>query len=193
MQHGYSSTARNMLILSSKYPQAPPELISHQLFIVKAAMKFKYPSWLYYDTEYRKWAAATQHHQWCIPSPLPDKVTPCHGARSAKWTVDNTPLTAHAIPSPAKPYQHNGHRSTIGPHDPHHPKHPRPAVVHCINNNQNDSNCTFGPSCRYPHKCVVCGFLGHPATHVLPKQTPLLTAHKLCIALLTLNITSYRL
>ncbi len=48
-----------MFILSSKHLQATPELIPNQLFIMKAAMKFKYPSWLYYDTEYR-WAAATQ-------------------------------------------------------------------------------------------------------------------------------------
>ncbi len=48
-----------MLILSSKHPQALPELISYQLFMVKAAKKFRYPSWLYYDTEFRKWAATT--------------------------------------------------------------------------------------------------------------------------------------
>ncbi len=48
-----------ILILSSRHPQALPELIAYQLFIVKAAKKFRYPSWLYYDTEYRKWAATT--------------------------------------------------------------------------------------------------------------------------------------
>ncbi len=53
-----------ILILSSRHPQALPELIAYQLFIVKAAKKFRYPSWLYYDTEYQKWAAATHCQEW---------------------------------------------------------------------------------------------------------------------------------
>ncbi len=168
-----------MLILSSKHPQALPELISHQLFIVKAAMKFEYPSWLYYDTEYRKWAAATQHHQWShINTQLyslaftgqgnPVSWCPVCQVDGGQHTFDcpRYPIPSEPIPPQQPQINHRPPRSPSPPP----PKRPRQAVDHCISYNQNDGNCKFAPSCRYPHKCAVCGFLGHPATHCPNKR-----------------------
>ena len=59
--HVYSTY---MLIISSRFPEALPDLIAYQLLIVKQAKRFRYPSWLYYDIEFRKWAAATKTKEW---------------------------------------------------------------------------------------------------------------------------------
>ena len=148
--------------ISSKHPQALPELISCHLFIVKVARKFKYPSRLCYDTEYRKWAAATQYQELSgintqLYSLAPAKVTPCHDAQVEGGN--------HTFDCPRYPI----HTDTLPPQ--HHNRPPRPlqppapkrlAVDHCISYNLTDGNCKFGPSCRYPHKCAVCGFLGLP-------------------------------
>ncbi len=77
----------------------------------------------------------------CTPSPSRDKATPCHGAQSARSKAETTPLTAHA--------PHNNHRSPLHSR-PLHP--PAPRLMISFN-----GNCRFGPSCRYPHKCAVCG------------------------------------
>ena len=53
-----------MLIISSRFPEALPNLIAYQLLIVKQAKRFRYPSWLYYDIEFRKWATATKTKEW---------------------------------------------------------------------------------------------------------------------------------
>ena len=53
-----------ILVLSSRFPEFLPNLISYQLTIVKLSKRFRYPSWLYYDVEYRKWAAANRIQDW---------------------------------------------------------------------------------------------------------------------------------
>ena len=53
-----------MLVISSRFPAAPPNLIAYQLLIAKQAKRCRYPSWLYYDIEFRKWAAATKTKEW---------------------------------------------------------------------------------------------------------------------------------
>ena len=56
----------NLLALSSRFPETLRDLITYQLFIVKHSKRFKYPSWLFYDVEYRKWAAANNIRNWSI-------------------------------------------------------------------------------------------------------------------------------
>jgi hypothetical protein len=58
-----------MLVLSTKYPEALPELISYQLLIVQHSQKFRYPSWLRYDIDFRTWAAQTGTRTWSQINP----------------------------------------------------------------------------------------------------------------------------
>ena len=43
-----------MLVLGSQFPEALPDLVSFELLIVKHSKRFRYPSWVFYDVEYRK-------------------------------------------------------------------------------------------------------------------------------------------
>ena len=58
-----------LLVLSSRFPETLRDLISYQLFIVKHSKRFRYPSWLFYDVEYRKWAAVNHIKNWSITNP----------------------------------------------------------------------------------------------------------------------------
>ena len=53
-----------ILVLSTQFPEYLPELVAYQLSIVKLSKRFRYPSWLFYDVEYRKWAAANRIKTW---------------------------------------------------------------------------------------------------------------------------------
>ena len=52
------------LVLSSRFPEFLPNLVSYQLIIVKLSKHFRYPSWLYYDVEYCKLASANRIWDW---------------------------------------------------------------------------------------------------------------------------------
>ncbi len=160
-----------ILILSSRHPQALPELIAYQLFIVKAAKKFRYPSWLYYDTEYRKWAATTHCQEWSTINTQLYSLAFTGQGNPVSWCpicqVDGGNHTfdcpRYPIPTDPLPPQHppSQPRSLLPPA----PKRPRPPGDYCINYNMSGGNCKYGLSCRYPHKCSVCGVQGHPRTH----------------------------
>ena len=56
--------ATYVLVLSSQFPETLPDLVSYEFFIVKNSKRFRYPSLLLYDVEYRKWAAIHRIRNW---------------------------------------------------------------------------------------------------------------------------------
>ena len=61
--------ATYVLVLGSQFPEALLDLVSYELFIVKHSKRFRYPSWLFYDVEYRKWAAIHHIRNWSTTNP----------------------------------------------------------------------------------------------------------------------------
>ncbi len=177
-----------MLVLSSKYPHLLPELIAYQLFIIKAAKKFRYPSWLYYDTEFRKWASATHYLSWSVVNTQlyslaftgqgnPVQWCPICQVEGGTHTFDcpsyPSPNTTQPLApqQPTYPSRDNPAQQSAQPFLPPTPKRTRPEVNHCIQFNKQHGNCKFGASCRYPHKCAICGLLGHPAAYCQNKRS----------------------
>ncbi len=159
-----------ILILSSRHPQVLPELIPYQLFIVKAAKiktkkKFRYPSWLYYDTEFRKWAATTHRQEWStINTQLYSLAFTGQGNPVSWCQVDGG---NHTFDCPRYPIP------TVSPPAPN---ATRPQM-HCINYNTFSGNCKYGLSCRYPS---VCGVHGHPGTRCPNRSHQLLSVAPAC-------------
>ena len=147
-----------------------PELIAYQLFIVKAAKKFRYPSWLYYDTEFRKWSATTHCQEWSTINTQLYSLTFTGQGNPVSWCpicqVDgrNHTFDCPQYPIPTDPFPPQHPPSHPRPLMPPAPKRPRPPVEYCISYNTSSGNCKYGLSCRYPHKCSVCGVHGHPGT-----------------------------
>ncbi len=109
------------LILSSRHPQVLPELIAYQLFIVKAAKKFRYPSWLYYDTEFRKWATTTHYQEWSTINTQLYSLAFTGQGNPVSWCpicqVDggNHTFDCPRYPIPTDPLPPQPHRLTPGP------------------------------------------------------------------------------
>lgn len=162
-----------MLVLASKFPDSLPELIAYQLFIVQHSTKFRYPSWLHYDTEFRQWAAANKHAKDMV-SDQPSALCPClygagilselvPGMPDRRWQphlrlpAAFQPLTWHPIsplppsgpiPSPAAPTR----MPTCLTTSPSPPKRSKPE--HCILYNKYNGACLYGDSCISKHRCA---------------------------------------
>ena len=167
-----------MLVISSRFPAAPPNLIAHQLLIAKQAKRCRYPSWLYYDIEFRKWAAATKTKEWGhINSEIYTQaftsqgtmVTWCptcqvhgenyaydctHFFQAATFSLCPSPLIAAPFPQPS-PYQRPAASLCLPPAK-------KGKLKHCILYNKNNSACPYGYGCNFIHKCASCGMFSHP-------------------------------
>ena len=171
-------SATYMLIISSRFPEALPDLIAYQLLIIKQAKRFRYPSWLYYDIEFRKWAAATKTKEWAhINSEIYTLAFTGQGT-VISWCptcqVDRGNLTYDcpnysssnfSLPIPKPPTAPPA--SQPSPYQkPAAALRPLPAkkgkLEHFILYNKNNGACPYGYGCSFIHKCSYCGMLGHP-------------------------------
>ena len=172
-----------MLVLATKHPEALPELISYQLLIVQHSQKFRYPSWLRYDIDFRMWAAQTGTRSWSQVNPQCYALAFTGQGSSSQWcpicfidggshTLDcpNFTLTSPTLKlSPPLPsYQMASIRPPprrpllSSPSQLPPPK--RPQFDHCILYNKQDGNCPYGRECKYAHCCSHCRIIGHPIT-----------------------------
>ncbi len=174
-----------MLVLASKFPESLPELIAYQLLIVQHSIKFRYPSWLHYDTEFRQWAAVYHHKKWSQINPQIYALAFTGQGTSVSWCpmcqVDGgnhtydcprfaTPLSgAHLRQSQPEPIlQPRIFPRALNPIRFPPAKRSRPD--HCILFNKNNGACPYGDSCIYKHRCAHCGREGHPVSRCPSKS-----------------------
>ena len=171
-----------MLVLATKHPE---ELISYQLLIVQQSQKFRYPSWLRYDIDFRTWAAQTGTRSWSQINPQCYALAFTGQGSSSQWcpicfidggshTIDcpnftlptPTQYLSSQLPSPQSrqvPTRPPPHRPLLSsPSQLPPPK--RPQFDHCILYNKQDGNCPYGRDCKYAHCCSHCKNPGHPIT-----------------------------
>ena len=163
-----------MLVIASRQPQLLPELVAYQLFIVQHAHKFKYPSWLYYDTAFRKWAAINKYTTWSqMNTHLYSRAFTGQGIGLAWCPICHVEGGNHTFdcPSPMAPPPPIYPSPTfstptqyLAPSAPRPPPAKKQKVEHCILFNKHNGACPYGNRCSYPHKCATCGTLGHPTT-----------------------------
>ena len=156
-----------MLILSTRYPEVLPELIGYQLLIVKHSRKFRYPSWLHYDIEFRKWAANNNHRRW---SQLNQEIYALaftgQGIATAWCALCQIEGGSHTVDCPnfSSPVK----RPYLGSQSPPNYTQPEPVkkrrkVPYCILYNRSSAGtCSYGRKCIYRHICSNCG-QEHPA------------------------------
>jgi hypothetical protein len=175
-----------MLVLSTKYPEALPELISYQLLIVQHSQKFRYPSWLRYDIDFRTWAAQTGTRTWSQINPQCYALAFTGQGSSSQWcpicfidggthTIDcpNFTLATHLdpqLPSVQSPTRPPLRRPLLAPPSQL-PAPKRQQVDHCILYNKQDGNCPYGRDCKYTHCCALCKQAGHPISRCPDKYS----------------------
>ena len=69
MQSWLQCFAQYVSVLSSKFPEAVPQLMAYMVAIIKASIEFDEGAWIAYDTAYRRPAAATGYKAWLKLNP----------------------------------------------------------------------------------------------------------------------------
>lgn len=154
-----------MAVVTAKDPDRTKNLLAYLSLIAKCSLKYRWPSWVVYDQNFRQEAAESGLRDWSKVDPsiyaqcfTGASISPenwckrCHSVDHASEGCPLKPSTANRRPPP--------------PAAPPSRKRPPPRSnpEPCKRFNNYDGDCKFGDSCIYQHKCDNCGELSHPAT-----------------------------
>ena len=153
-------------------PDGVPELMAYQAIIAKASRKFKWPSWVVYDQNFRQEAASCAGQSWARVEP--SLYAQCFTGQEVQgegWCT-----TCQGV----------DHTTADCPFQPR--KQPRPAAASppqrgagaptnevCRKYNKFNGDCSYGQRCQYLHACSTCRG-PHPATRCHSRQGS--TAHR---------------
>ena len=161
-------------VILAQEPERRADLMAYASIIAKASQKYRWPSWIVYDQNFRQEAADMQNKQWAKVDPsIYAQCFTGMALRAEAWcrychVLDHTsedcpgrqmqslPMK-RPFPTPATPAKKVPGGSKI-----------------CNNFNRFDGNCRF-KNCRYQHVCMLCG-LPHPATRCSSAKMDIPTA-----------------
>ena len=133
--------------LSPKHPARMPELMAYQTIVAKASQRYRWPSLVVYDQNFRQ-AAGNPHQSWIqvfMCSALPGRQSVLKiGAQDVSALITLQPA-AHTAQERSNGTAQG--EATIPP-----PK----AGKSCIKYNKFKGDCKFGKECRYLHVCSAC-------------------------------------
>ena len=137
--------------LTMKHPQRLPNLMTYMMITAKNARKFKWPSWVIYDQNFRQEMAARRETNWA-------RIEPGMYTQIFTGTESVTHWTTLLSTAPWLPYK----TSQVTP-----AKSEEREV--CRRYNDKDKHCNF-KNCRYSHTCKTCKGR-HPQFLCTNKQT----------------------
>ena len=139
-------------VLVSHYPSKAADLAAYMFRTACHAKRFKWPSWVVYDQNFRQEMAGRPQESWAkVDSSIFSRSFLGMDCSAGGWCESCLSFD---------------HECPLGPS----PKRPRPASgppkeedPYCRNFNRNNGVCKFGAQCRYLHKCRRCNG-DHPAS-----------------------------
>ena len=149
-----------MAALTMKHPQRLPNLMTYMMETAKNARKFKWPSWVIYDQNFRQEMAARRETNWARIEP--GMYTQIFFEQQC--SIDHWCRECHAL-------DHTAEYCPLAPPT----KHPKSAPTKseerevCRRYNDKDKHCNF-KNCRYSHTCKSCKGR-HPQFLCTNKQT----------------------
>ena len=147
-------------VLCSQTPERLADLLGYAAFIAKCSQKFKWPSWVVYDQNFRQLAAEENLTTWARPDPGVYAQSFTNYALSAEgWckychSVDHISDTCPARPKSVYPRK----RATNAtyPAASKRPLTPSADDTICRKYNRYEGDCHFGKNCRFRHVCSNC-------------------------------------
>ena len=137
--------------LAPRDPNKLQELMAYQATIAKASAKYKWPSWVVYDQNFRMDVAGNPNISWAKVDP--SLYAQCFTGQSA--TVENWCARCQSIDhsSAQCPERPNPNPDRYGPR-----KRPWSGLTQvCQKYNRYNGDCRFGKECRFKHVCSACG------------------------------------
>jgi hypothetical protein len=151
-----------MSVLATKHPQYIPELLAYARDIMRASRQFKWPSWVIYDTIYRRHMAETGQRDWSRVDPSIYARCFTGWAKSPSWCVICVTLDHDTADCPyASNQERRARRSSPYPTSaaaggPSHKPSLKGQAPVCIKFNKYNGDCRHGESCKFRHVCSQC-------------------------------------
>ena len=140
-------------VIAERQPERVPELMAYQAIIAKCSIKYRWPSWVVYDSSFRQEVAGTTGQSWARVDPsiysmcfFGQNITG-EGWCQTCQTLDHTSQTCPTRPSKRTwetAMGTGGQQRQAG------------AEV-CGKFNKFAGDCKFGHNCRFRHVCSACG------------------------------------
>lgn len=161
-------------VVTRKKPEKAAELIAYMSLIAKASQKYKWPSWVIYDQNFRMEVAGDATQSWAKVEPGLYAQCFTGQARSIEnWCSTCQGIDHASIRCPFKTQKRSWSAAFGQPGKGAAPT-PTGAVPTatgaastatggvCWKFNRYDGDCRYGPRCRFSHACSSCGG-AHPA------------------------------
>ena len=155
-------------VVISKEPERAKNLLAYMSLIAKCSLKYKWPSWVVYDLNFRQGAAEAGQKDWSKVEP--STYTQCF--TGAAINQESWCRRCHSIDHatdmcPTKPVgmlrKREGPQPAAAPPMKKRPP-PQSNPQTCKKYNMYNGDCRYGSACMFQHKCETCGEYGHPAS-----------------------------
>ena len=140
-------------IILQDHPERAAELMAYQSIIAKASSRYKWPSWVIYDSSFQQEMSGITGASWAKVDPSIYSLCVTGQASAAEnWcpnchTVEHTQQTCPI--GPRKRQRTSTWSST--------PQSAGKSSEVCRRYNRFAGDCKFGRDCRYKHACSACG------------------------------------
>ena len=165
------------MVLCSKAPNRLPDLLGYQFQLAKLSQRFKWPSWVIFDQNFRQRAAETGLTAWSTLDPTTFALCFTNQTNEGEQWCDTCYTVEHNTSScPLKPLSRTPAAVLYPASTPQMgypaPKRPKMSGARfpiqkepCRLFNRHDGNCSFGDKCHFMHICSNRGCGGpHPIT-----------------------------
>jgi hypothetical protein len=155
-----------LAVILEREPSRTKSLLAYMNTIVKASTKYKWPSWIVYDQNYRQEAVDNGLKDWSKVDP--STFTQCFtnaAISSENWCKVCQSMDHATEVCPNKMYggmPRKRNAESLG-QPPYGRKRPAPgsSLQVCRLFNRSNGECKFGEACIYQHKCDQCGSTSH--------------------------------
>lgn len=148
-------------------PEKVRDLMAYQAIIAKASIKYRWPSWVVYDQNFRQEISGNSEQTWSKVDPSIYALSFTGQASSGEnWCVNCQCLDHTTQNCPMRPSKKRTWNTAMGS-SPQRPAGQRPAGQRppiCLKYNKFDGDCKFGKDCRFTHACSSCKEEGHPVS-----------------------------
>ena len=176
-------------VVATIFADRVPSMLGYTVDIIRASHQFRWPSWVIYDANYRREAAATGQTDWSKIDPSLYARCFTGWARNTGWCDTCMTLDRDAADCP---YNQGGDVNPTGTKRPRrmqggqltpfrksNSQAGNQADAICFKYNKYGGDCMFGSCCQFKHICSVCAKEGlhmeHPKSRCpkgLQESTP---------------------
>ena len=144
--------------VARRRPERLPDLMAYMSIVAKASQKYKWPSWVIYDQNFRAEIAGTSSQLWAKVDPSIYAQCFTGQALSAEnWCTQCQGLDHPSYRCPYNKPQKRSWGAAFGHTPPRMPLPPSAASSACLKYNRYNGYCKYGRQCRFQHVCNRCG------------------------------------